>query len=315
MSNRPASVRILLYGLATFFSFAAVYLCGFRLTGTITYTSMMMLMNSMTAKTRKKYALQRCLGQILGLSCGWCLYYGAGLIPGITQSWQILISMPLAVMLALGITHKWKLGFSDMLVCSPVLLICLMGGSYGKVYPFYRGIYTIWGIIIGYTLPLLVMPADYHKNFLECSKKLSRLIQETEHPDTDSIHAMNGLYQQQKAEAGWLHDDISPLKKYRRLTPQILEDYGFLVQANGLWIDFWAAYARYEKHLSAAFEHELRQAVRFLQPLHAQAADPGQPGTWPSIEQTWAFPAECYEDRIVSGELSKYIYFISRKEH
>lgn len=313
MANRPAAVRILLYGLATFLTFTAVYLCGFKLTGTLTYTAMMMLMNSTTAQLRKKYVFQRCIGQILGLGCGWCLYYGIGQIPGITQPWQILISMPLAVMLAMGISHKWKLGLSDMLVCSPVLLICLMSGSYGKAYPLYRGLYTILGIIIGYALPLFIMPADYHQNFLNCSKQLSDLIKQTEHPTSTSVETMKQLHLQQKNEINWLCDDISPFKKYKKISTEVLERYHFLVRANGLWVDFLSSYATLEKHLSKSFENEVRQAVRFLQPLHAQASDPKEFGKWPMLKNQLFLSAECHEDTIVSGELSKYICFISQK--
>lgn len=243
MANRPAAVRIFLYGLATFFTFTTVYLCGFRLTGTLTYTAMLMLMNSTTARLRKKYVFQRCIGQILGLSCGWSLYYG-----------------------------------------------------------------------IGYALSLLILPTDYYQNFLECSKRLSDLIEQTKYPDSTSIETMRQLHLQQKNEIEWLCDDISPFKMYTKISNEVLQSYHFLVKANGLWVDFLSSYAMLEKRLSKSFENEVKEAVRFLQPLHAQASNPKQPGKWPILKNQFCLPTECHEDRIVSGELSKYICLISQKE-
>lgn len=262
MGIRPASIRIPLYCLGTFLGFLVIILSGTPLTSSVTFSILLLMMNAVSAKSRKSYARKRLLGQAIGLICGWVPYMLLSFLP---YGAQVCISMTIGVAAALSINAWLKLGIGELLLCTPVFLISLNLPGRGVGYPLWRMGYVALGIAIGYIIVLFINPPNYQEAYLKQARQLGKLL------ESEPEHLLNGkalskaktLFQAAETELGHLRDDISPFRKHH--SREVLERSSSVMRTSAFLLQALEQYQEIAGSLSESFRPEfVKEATRLM---------------------------------------------------
>ena len=251
-------------GISMYVGVVISQLLQFPLTFSITYSIILMVSNGATACGRNAYWWRRILGQVIGVGVGWGVYAGLLYLDLFSKQQTIAIGSALAAVLVMVLNHLLKLGVSDLLIVTPVILVFMMWPG-NPLYPTYRVAYVCIGIGVGYLLSITLFYQDHEKALRGGIDGMSQLVDHLSGGEADGCAVLPELLQKQAQAEMYLKRLCED-----RSTSKALESYQRLLRENRLFLALLETWDTKYAGLSPPLRNELRAFISHIFVFHSK---------------------------------------------